>query len=39
VRSDSPAFDLHHPEILQELPEARHGTTEPTPDTLGRQSD
>ncbi|WP_269858325.1 aa3-type cytochrome oxidase subunit I [Streptomyces sp. RPT161] len=36
VRSDSPAFDLHHPEVM-----ASHGTTgkiKPTPDTLGEQS-
>jgi cytochrome c oxidase subunit 1 len=39
VRSDSPAFDLHHPEILRELTGVRHGTVEPTPDTLGGQSE
>ncbi|MGW3497658.1 aa3-type cytochrome oxidase subunit I [Streptomyces sp. NPDC001020] len=38
VRSDSPAFDLHHPEALR-LPAATRGTTEPTPDTLGEQSE
>ncbi|MEV8070699.1 cytochrome c oxidase subunit I [Streptomyces sp. NPDC085995] len=39
VRSDSPAFDLHHPAVLRELPGAEHGTVEPTPDTLGKQSE
>ncbi|OIK27912.1 cytochrome c oxidase subunit I [Streptomyces malaysiense] len=39
VRSDSPAFDLHHPEFKEELPPAAHGTVEPTPDTLGTQSE
>ncbi|AEW92614.1 cytochrome C oxidase polypeptide I [Streptantibioticus cattleyicolor NRRL 8057 = DSM 46488] len=34
IRSDSPAFDLHHPDTLQLPPDAR-GTAEPTPDTLG----
>jgi cytochrome c oxidase subunit I len=39
VRSDSPAFDLHHPEMREQLaPEAR-GTVETTPDTLGTQSE
>ncbi|MER5782593.1 cytochrome c oxidase subunit I [Streptomyces mobaraensis] len=36
IRSDSPAFDLHHPEAR----EARRGTgaaVEPTPDPLGEQ--
>ncbi|MFE0362141.1 aa3-type cytochrome oxidase subunit I [Streptomyces griseoaurantiacus] len=34
VRSDSPAFDLHHPEFQRHLnPEAR-GESEPTPDTF-----
>ncbi|WP_329141102.1 aa3-type cytochrome oxidase subunit I [Streptomyces sp. NBC_00670] len=38
VRSDSPAFDLHHPEFKRYLnPEAR-GEVEPTPDTLKGQS-
>ncbi|MFF6998901.1 cytochrome c oxidase subunit I [Streptomyces sp. NPDC008313] len=37
VRSDSPAFDLHHPEV-RELRPAESGTEEPTPDTLGEQS-
>ncbi|WP_129311204.1 cytochrome c oxidase subunit I [Streptomyces sp. L2] len=39
VRSDSPAFDLHHPEVLRVLPEEEHGDVEPTPDTLGTQSE
>ncbi|WP_030179470.1 cytochrome c oxidase subunit I [Streptomyces sp. NRRL S-813] len=39
IRSDSPAFDLHHPEITQELPPTEHGAVEATPDTLGRQSE
>ncbi|MFF9184834.1 aa3-type cytochrome oxidase subunit I [Streptomyces misionensis] len=39
VRSDSPAFDLHHPEVRRELPEQARGTVEPTPDTLGEQSE
>ncbi|MFI2645797.1 cytochrome c oxidase subunit I [Streptomyces sp. NPDC018610] len=39
VRSDSPAFDLHHPAILRELPRGEHGTVEPTPDTMGKQSE
>ncbi|MEU0601013.1 cytochrome c oxidase subunit I [Streptomyces sp. NPDC006393] len=39
VRSDSPAFDLHHPEIAQELPPAEHGAVEATPDTMGGQSE
>ncbi|OIK00997.1 cytochrome c oxidase subunit I [Streptomyces colonosanans] len=38
VRSDSPAFDLHHPEVLR-LPPAAHETTEPTPDMLGERSE
>jgi cytochrome c oxidase subunit 1 len=38
VRSDSPAFDLHHPGFL-ELPPGERGTVEPTPDTLGEQSE
>jgi cytochrome c oxidase subunit 1 len=37
IRSDSPAFDLHHPEVLRVHP-AESGTTQPTPDTLGEQS-
>ncbi|MEU8579167.1 aa3-type cytochrome oxidase subunit I [Streptomyces abikoensis] len=37
IRSDSPAFDLHHPEI-RALP-AGSGTAEPTPDTLGEHSE
>ncbi|GAB7029274.1 cytochrome c oxidase subunit I [Streptomyces sp. NPDC021749] len=36
IRSDSPAFDLHHPQYA-ELPQERRGTSEPTPDTLGDQ--
>ncbi|MFE9594740.1 cytochrome c oxidase subunit I [Streptomyces sp. NPDC006294] len=36
VRSDSPAFDLHHPQA-HELPAAETGTVEATPDTLGDQ--
>ncbi|MFH8217891.1 cytochrome c oxidase subunit I [Streptomyces sp. NPDC018057] len=32
IRSDSPAFDLHHPEVLRELPASGRGSTEPTPD-------
>ncbi|MER6978306.1 cytochrome c oxidase subunit I [Streptomyces carpinensis] len=39
VRSDSPAFDLHHPDIQQELPAAEHGTVEATPDTMGTQTE
>ncbi|MFF9409462.1 cytochrome c oxidase subunit I [Streptomyces anandii] len=39
VRSDSPAFDLHHPQVMREEPPAAHGTVEPTPDTLGTQSE
>ncbi|MEW2250960.1 cytochrome c oxidase subunit I [Streptomyces sp. NPDC006975] len=39
VRSDSPAFDLHHPELRKELAPQAHGTVEPTPDTLGTQSE
>ncbi|WP_037855108.1 cytochrome c oxidase subunit I [Streptomyces sp. NRRL S-340] len=39
IRSDSPAFDLHHPDMLRELPASGHGTVEPTPDTLGTQSE
>ncbi len=38
VRSDSPAFDLHHPEFLEIRP-AETGETKPTPDTLGEQSE
>ncbi|GHF94264.1 aa3-type cytochrome oxidase subunit I [Streptomyces thermodiastaticus] len=38
VRSDSPAFDLHHPEVLRTLPATEHGAAEATPDPLGRQS-
>ncbi|MEU9498991.1 cytochrome c oxidase subunit I [Streptomyces sp. NPDC048196] len=34
IRSDSPAFDLHHPQYLELAPGER-GTSEPTPDTLG----
>ncbi|GGP33383.1 aa3-type cytochrome oxidase subunit I [Streptomyces abikoensis] len=37
IRSDSPAFDLHHPEV-RALP-AGSGTVEPTPDTLGEHSE
>ncbi|MFD8995863.1 aa3-type cytochrome oxidase subunit I [Streptomyces abikoensis] len=37
IRSDSPAFDLHHPEV-RALP-AGSGTAEPTPDTLGEHSE
>ncbi|MFF4225034.1 cytochrome c oxidase subunit I [Streptomyces abikoensis] len=37
IRSDSPAFDLHHPEV-RALP-AGSGTTEPTPDTLGEHGE
>ncbi|WP_411122637.1 cytochrome c oxidase subunit I [Streptomyces sp. x-19] len=36
VRSDSPAFDLHHPKVLQ-LPAEDRGSIEPTPDPLGEQ--
>ncbi|WP_432155284.1 aa3-type cytochrome oxidase subunit I [Streptomyces sp. bgisy153] len=39
VRSDSPAFDLRHPEALDRLSPADRGTVEPTPDTLGKQSE
>ncbi|GAA3071238.1 aa3-type cytochrome oxidase subunit I [Streptomyces glomeratus] len=39
VRSDSPAFDLHHPEFRQELPRRAHGTAEPTPDPRGEQGE
>ncbi|WP_324785916.1 cytochrome c oxidase subunit I [Streptomyces sp. H51] len=39
VRSDSPAFDLHHPEVTARLSPKAHGTVEPTPDTLGTQSE
>ncbi|MFR9787346.1 cytochrome c oxidase subunit I [Streptomyces sp. MB22_4] len=39
VRSDSPAFDLHHPEVREELGPSARGTVEPTPDTLGEQSE
>ncbi|GAA5054964.1 aa3-type cytochrome oxidase subunit I [Streptomyces similanensis] len=39
VRSDSPAFDLHHPAVLRELPRGEHGGVEPTPDTLGKRSE
>ncbi|POX49708.1 cytochrome c oxidase subunit I [Streptomyces sp. Ru72] len=39
VRSDSPAFDLHHPEVRQELGPPERGTVEPTPDPLGEQSE
>ncbi|MER6333212.1 cytochrome c oxidase subunit I [Streptomyces sp. NPDC014983] len=39
VRSDSPAFDLHHPEVREELEPPARGTVEPTPDTLGEQSE
>ncbi|MEU6328541.1 cytochrome c oxidase subunit I [Streptomyces sp. NPDC047049] len=34
IRSDSPAFDLHHPQYLELAPSER-GASEPTPDTLG----
>ncbi|MEU1782692.1 cytochrome c oxidase subunit I [Streptomyces abikoensis] len=37
IRSDSPAFDLHHPEV-RALP-AGSGKAEPTPDTLGEHSE
>ncbi|MER7989202.1 cytochrome c oxidase subunit I [Streptomyces noursei] len=36
VRSDSPAFDLHHPQV-GELPAEDRGSIEPTPDPLGEQ--
>ncbi|MFE3637511.1 cytochrome c oxidase subunit I [Streptomyces sp. NPDC059168] len=39
VRSDSPAFDLHHPEVRQGLEPSARGTVEPTPDTLGEQGE
>ncbi|MGW5480690.1 aa3-type cytochrome oxidase subunit I [Streptomyces sp. NPDC004008] len=38
VRSDSPAFDLHHPEVQKLLAPSATGTVEPTPDTLGEQT-
>jgi cytochrome c oxidase subunit I len=38
VRSESPAFDLHHPEVREIWPQAS-GRIEPTPDTLGEQSE
>ncbi|WP_274918631.1 aa3-type cytochrome oxidase subunit I [Streptomyces sp. WZ-12] len=37
IRSDSPAFDLHHPHVRL-LMEGGRGTTEPTPDTPGEQN-
>ncbi|MEU1824985.1 cytochrome c oxidase subunit I [Streptomyces abikoensis] len=37
IRSDSPAFDLHHPEV-RALP-VGSGKAEPTPDTLGEHSE
>ncbi|MHA7959237.1 aa3-type cytochrome oxidase subunit I [Streptomyces sp. L500] len=37
IRSDSPAFDLHHPEV-RALP-VGSGTAEPTPDTLGEHGE
>ncbi|WP_043262731.1 cytochrome c oxidase subunit I [Streptomyces sp. CT34] len=36
IQSDSPAFDLHHPQVRM-LQAGERGTTEPTPDTLGDQ--
>ncbi|MDP9616192.1 aa3-type cytochrome oxidase subunit I [Streptomyces demainii] len=39
VRSDSPAFDLHHPEVREKVAPSGHGRAEPTPDTLGEQSE
>ncbi|MEU1628624.1 cytochrome c oxidase subunit I [Streptomyces sp. NPDC020096] len=38
IRSDSPAFDLHHPEVPQLRPRTT-GTVMPTADTLGEQSE
>ncbi|WP_438489462.1 aa3-type cytochrome oxidase subunit I [Streptomyces sp. S186] len=37
IRSDSPAFDLHHPQV-RTLPEGERGNVEPNPDTPGEQS-
>ncbi|MGS2586241.1 aa3-type cytochrome oxidase subunit I [Streptomyces hebeiensis] len=37
IRSDSPAFDLHHPEFMS-LPRHERGAERPTPDTHGKQS-
>ncbi|GAA0491721.1 cytochrome c oxidase subunit I [Streptomyces olivaceiscleroticus] len=37
IRSDSPAFDLHHPEAYR-LPAGEHGAQEPTPDPHGEPS-
>ncbi|MEV7687457.1 cytochrome c oxidase subunit I [Streptomyces bungoensis] len=39
VRSDSPAFDLHHPEFREELPAEARGEVEPTPSPEGTQSE
>ncbi|MEU0213980.1 cytochrome c oxidase subunit I [Streptomyces sp. NPDC006265] len=39
VRSDSPAFDLHHPEVREKLAPSARGQVEPTPDPLGGQSE
>ncbi|GAA1925128.1 cytochrome c oxidase subunit I [Streptantibioticus ferralitis] len=36
VRSDSPAFDVHHPEFMK-TEAARTGESEPTPDTFGKR--
>ncbi|WP_037673980.1 cytochrome c oxidase subunit I [Streptomyces griseus] len=38
IRSDSPAFDLHHPEVREIRPSAS-GQVEPTPSPLGGQSE
>jgi cytochrome c oxidase subunit I len=38
IRSDSPAFDLHHPEVREIRPD-ESGQVTPTPDTLGGQSE
>ncbi|MFG2638013.1 cytochrome c oxidase subunit I [Streptomyces sp. NPDC048362] len=38
IRSDSPAFDLHHPEVRDIRP-GETGQVEPTPDTLRGQSE
>ncbi|MGW2100545.1 aa3-type cytochrome oxidase subunit I [Streptomyces olivaceoviridis] len=39
IRSDSPAFDLHHPEFKERLPRQAHGAVEATPDPEGKQSE
>ncbi len=39
VRSDSPAFDLRHPEVVDRLGPAGRGAVEPTPDPLGKQNE